>query len=621
LLKRSIAGAVQRARREEARLPAAKNWAKTADSLQNFAANLGIGLDNQLTSSTYGFNPITRVRTLLEWIHRGSWLGGVAIDVVASDMTRAGADVRGDADPKAMEDLERAVTALNIWGAVDDTVKWARLYGGALAVMLIDGQDPKSPLKLDRLAPGQFKGLLVLDRWMVEPDLTNLVTDFGPDLGMPKFYEVTADAPALPRMRIHHSRCLRLEGIRLPYQQRMMENLWGISVIERLYDRMVAFDSASTGAAQLVYKAYLRVYKIDGMREIIGAGGPGEANLIKFVDFMRRMQSIEGVTLIDAKDDLAAMTQPSFAGLSDALIQFGQQLGGALQIPLTRLFGQSPVGMNATGESDLRTYYDGIKQQQNRVLLNPLTKIYRALAISEKIPLPPNFSLDFRSLWVLSDQDKAGIASTDATSTIGVFNAGIISPQTALKELRQNSKATGRFTNVTDEDIAAASPDAVASAMNEIGLENALNPPEAEGGAKGKKKTKDSVLGDRTVLDFPVVVEHEAGEVRYGSTLPAAYGYIRRTDSAERGDQMDCFIGGDSGIFIVDMYKPTGRFDEHKIMLGYQNSSVAGADVTRYYRPLGMRADIPVKVTREELNRWLAGGDLSKPYARAGAVQ
>lgn len=525
--KVSIKGAARKALTADSR---ARNMARTADSLQNFAANLGIGLDNQLSASTYGFNPITRIRTLLEWIHRGSWLGGVAVDVVADDMTRAGVDLRGDLEPDAIEHLDRAATSYNVWPCVSDAIKWARLYGGSLAVMLLDGQNASTPLRLDTVGKGQFKGLMVLDRWMVEPSLNDLVTEYGPDLGLPKFYNVTADAPALPRMKIHHSRCLRLEGVRLPYYQRMMENLWGISVIERLYDQMVAYDSAATGAAQLVYKAYLRCYKIDGMREIIGAGGPGEANLIKFVDFMRRQQSIEGVTLIDAKDDLAAMQQPSFAGLSDAMVAFGRNVAGALQIPLTRLFGQSPTGMNATGESDLRTYYDGIKQQQSRYLLTPLTRVYRAMAASEGVRLPEGFTLDFRSLWVLSDQDKAAIAAQDQATIMGYYNGGVISPRVALQEARQLSKVSGRMTNVTDEDIKAAS-DMTGAAMAEeqhgLMLEQgaaelaAPEPGDEEGGkAKAKKKGKGKdaeakMTKAEVKFESPARGEDHCGDCKY----------------------------------------------------------------------------------------------------------
>jgi uncharacterized protein len=367
-------------------------------------------------------------------------------------------------------------------------------------VMLIDGQKTDTPLRLDTVGKNQFKGLLVLDRWMVEPSLNDLVTEQGPDMGNPRFYAVTADAPALPRMKVHYSRCLRLEGIRLPYYQRMMENLWGISVLERLYDRMLAFDSATTGMAQLIYKAYLRIYKLKGMREAVAAGGPAMQGVVAQIQFMSQFQTIEGVTLLDGEDDVGALTQPSFSGLSDAMIQLGQQISGSLQIPLVRLFGQSPVGMNATGESDLRMYYDGIKQQQVKTLLVPLTRIYRAMAQSENIKLPEGFGLEFRSLWILSDEAKAAIGQQDQATVMGAYNSGAISQEIALKELKQLSKVSGRFTNVTEDDIKAANDVAGATMEAESheltmkqGIKSLTEEPEAEGGKpNGKAKSSQA---------------------------------------------------------------------------------------------------------------------------------
>src|SRR6185503_2073756 len=344
--KTSVAGAARTAKAQDKKLRAGLEKARTEDSFQNFAAQLGIGADTLLSASTYGFNPITRIRTILEWIHRGTWLGGVAIDIVADDMTKMGVELRGDIAPEDIHHLDRAATTWNIWGEINDTIKWARLYGGCIAVMMIDGQVSSTPLNLDRIGKQAFKGLLVLDRWMVEPSLNDLVRDPGPDLGNPKFYTVVADAPAIPRMKVHYSRCLRLEGIRLPYWQRLTENLWGISVIERLYDRMVAFDSATTGMSQLIFKAWLRCYKIDGFREIVAAGGSALAGLVKQLDFMRRTQSSEGITLLDMKDEFATFQHSAFGGLAECQIQLAQQIAGSLQIPLVRLFGQSPTGMN-----------------------------------------------------------------------------------------------------------------------------------------------------------------------------------------------------------------------------------------------------------------------------------
>ena len=466
--------------------------AATADSFVNFAQKLGIGADNALSSSTYGYNPITRNRILLEWIHRGSWLGGVAVDLVADDMTRAGVDFVSEMAPDDSEIISSVATRLGIWDQTNEAVRWSRLYGGCVAVLLIDGQDLKTPFRLETVGKGQFKGMLALDRWMMDPSLEDLVTDYGPHLGLPKYYRVGANSPALRGQTIHHSRlAFRLEGVQLPYSQRLTENLWGISVLERLYDRMVAFDSASTGAAQLVYKAYLRTLKITGLREIVAAGGAPMDGLMRYTEVMRRFQGMEGITLLDGEDTFETQGHQAFSGLSDALNQFGQQLSGALQIPLTRLFGQSPAGMSATGESDLRTYYDHIRQQQNKTLMGGITTAYKCIAQSEGIKLPENFSLKFTSLMELDDIEKADVAGKVGDAVGKALDSGLIGRQTALKELRQSSRTTGIFSNITQAIIDAADDE-----VPPPGGEEVMGDPDASGDLPGADEASMKLPGD-----------------------------------------------------------------------------------------------------------------------------
>jgi phage-related protein (TIGR01555 family) len=219
---------------------------------------------------------------------------------------------------------------------------------------------------------------------------------------------------------------------------------------------MIAFDSATTGAAQLVYKAYLRTLKVEGLRDIISAGGPAMNGIMAYVDVMRRYQGQEGITLLDSTDTFEVQQHSAFSGLSDALNQFGQQLSGALQIPLVRLFGQSPAGLSASGESDMRMYYDNVNQQQNKTMRTGVTLIYQLIAKSKGVTLPENFSLRFTSLWQLKDTEKADIAQKVATTISGAYADGLISQKTALQELRDLGRVTGVFTNITDEMIEAA---------------------------------------------------------------------------------------------------------------------------------------------------------------------
>ncbi len=467
----------------------------THDSFYNFQHKLGVGADNPLSSSTYGFNPVTRNRQLLEWIHRGSWLGGVAVDVVAQDMTRRGVEFLSEMNTGDISTLERRAIELRVWGAIRETVQWARLYGGCICIALVDGQDPRDPLDLATVGPGQFKGLMVLDRWMIEPSVEDLVDEYGPQLGLPRYYRVTQAAPAMRGKAVHYSRVMfRLTGVEMPYQQKLMENLWGISVLERLYDRMIAYDSASTGAAQLVYKSYLRTLSIEGMREIVAAGGAPLDGLTKYVDMMRRFQGIEGITMIDKKDEFQIQGTNAFSGLSDVLVQFGQQLSGALQIPLVRLFGQSPNGMNPTGESDLRTYYDHIASEQVVNLTDGVHKVYKMMAQSEGLNIPNDFKMGFKPLWELSDLDKSQIAKANTETVMMAVDAGLISERTALQELRHTARTTGVFTNISEADIDAASDVPIPPITEVMPHDPAQNPHAAlDPGAQGRSQVPKPV--------------------------------------------------------------------------------------------------------------------------------
>lgn len=426
---------------------------RTKDSFQNFVLGQGQGTDNALSASTYGFNPITRNRILLEWMYRGSWVPAHGIDAVADDMVRKGVDWTG-LPPDAPAVLDAVFQRHGVWTSKADAKRWARLYGGALEIIMIDAEDMSQPLRLDTVRAKSFRGTIAMDRWMVDPSLNTLVADLGADVGLPMYYRVQSDAPVLRGQVIHYSRVVRHEGIKLPYWQRVAENLWGESVLERVYDRLIAFDSATQGTAQLVYKSFLRTYKVDGLRKMLGEGGDGLELLLRFTDQMRRTQSIEGVTLIDAKDEMVVNQSSVQSGVTDALVQLGQQVCGGFEVPAVRFFGQSPAGMNATGESDFRNYYDGINHKQEVELRPGVDVVARVACASEGIQIDPEgFGFTFRSLWEMDEKDKAQVSSQDTQSIMTVNDSGLLDEATILRELRDRGAKVGRWQSITDEII------------------------------------------------------------------------------------------------------------------------------------------------------------------------
>lgn len=440
---------------------------KTADGFVNFISRLGINPANpqsNLNAGRYTFNLLTRNRLQLEAAYRGSWLVGQMIDSVAEDMTRAGINITSSEAADHIQEMQASLSRLQIFQSICSEVKWSRLYGGAIAVMQIDGQKLDTPLDPETISLGQFKGLVVYDRWQVNPDLSLLIQS-GPNMGLPLFYEIitgwksdstTSEPTANGTLKVHHSRCIRMIGIELPFFQAITEMMWGESFLERVWDRLISFDDTTLSAANLVDRAQLRTVGVDDLREIIAAGGPAYEGLVQMFEMVRQFQTNEGITLLD-KNDVFQTTSYSFAGLSDILLQFGQQVSGAAQIPLVRLFGQSPAGLNATGEADIRMYYDNILAQQESKLRNPLEVLLKVLYRSLfGIPAPKDLQFTFVPLWQMSAMDKATIAKTNTETIIAAHQEGAIDTPTMMEELRHSSGDHGLFTNITDEQIEEA---------------------------------------------------------------------------------------------------------------------------------------------------------------------
>lgn len=440
---------------------------RTADGFDNFASRLGLNNDNALSYGTYEFNLVTRNRIKLEAAYRGSWVVGAMVDSVAEDMTRAGIDIITNEQDADIKDLQREITKLQVSQSLCTGIKWGRLYGGAIGVIQIEGQDLATPLRLESVAKKQFRGIVIYDRWQLNPYMQDVI-DSGPEMGLPKYYAIVTDQSqtggTIPKnqtgqYKVHHSRVIRFTGIDLPYFQALTEMMWGESILERVWDRLISFDNATMSAAGLIDRANLRTVGVDGLREIIAAGGEAQQGLLAMFDMMRMLQVNEGLTLID-KNDTFQSTAYSFAGLSDMLLQFGQQISGATGIPLVRLFGQSPAGLSSTGESDIRQYYDNINAQQNAKLRNGWEVVLKVMWRSVYgVDAPKDMDFNFVPLWQMSALDKATIAKTTAETVIGAFEAGLNSRAGSMKELRDSSGDTGLFSNISDEEIAEAEKD------------------------------------------------------------------------------------------------------------------------------------------------------------------
>lgn len=428
----------------------------TLDNLMNFAARTGTP-DHLIGVNEYHARRLTQNFALMDVLYRSDWIAGRIINTIPEDMTKNWYTVTGTIDPEMTGKLHTLERRTHLQARILEGLRWGRLYGGAAGIMIIKGQEDilDQPLDMDTIMPGSFRGLIIADRWNGVFPSTELVEDMDdPDFGLPEYYTFAmADTEIEQGVRVHHSRVVRFEGRELPYVEKLNEEYWGMSEIEHVFDELNKRNTTSANIAQLIFIAHLRVLKIEDLGQALAMSDTQSQNdLLRTIQAQNELMNNFSLQVLSQGDDFQTF-QYTFSGLSDVYEQFMMDLAGAAEIPATKLFGRAPQGMNATGEGDLRNYYDTVKQAQERLLRPVLEKLLPVLALSAWGAIPDDMDLEFNPIRDTSDEERAAMIQQTSAAISQVYQSGLISQQIALRELRTSGEAFGMWKSITDEDI------------------------------------------------------------------------------------------------------------------------------------------------------------------------
>lgn len=427
------------------------------DAFQNIMARLGFGTPHIMEGTDYPLTRLTRNYNLMNSLYRTSWIVRKVIDTIPEDCCKNWIELKTQEDPEKLDRFHKLEKRAKVRAAIKQGMKWGRLYGGAAGVMMIAGHENylDKPLDLDTVLPDSFKGILILDRWSGISPTAEMVEDINdPDFGLPLSYRVTTvDGKGF---NVHASRVLRFIGRDLPQWEKQAEMQWGISEIEVIYEELKKRDNTSWNIASLIFMANLRVFKMKDMAQLLASNSKAaQDRLYNTVAAMNHLMSNQGVQIIGNEDDFDTK-QYSFTGINDVYQSFMLDLCGACGIPMTRLFGRSPGGLNATGESDEDNYESLISEKQDSELRPQLEKLVPVMCLSEWGEVPEDIDFAFNPYKTLDGKERAELAKSKTDSLSTARNNGGISQKIYMKELRALSEETGMFTNIEDEDIEKA---------------------------------------------------------------------------------------------------------------------------------------------------------------------
>jgi phage-related protein (TIGR01555 family) len=419
------------------------------DSFRSLLTGLGIpGRDKSISLSPYRDNISYDMREL-ESLYRSNWLANKIVSIPAFDTTRSWRS--WDAEQDQVQKLEKAEKEFGLQRKLMDAMIKSRLYGGSAMIMGIKGSRFNEELKIDQVGKGDLAFVHVVEKWMIQagPRVRDITS---PWFGEPSYY-MRSNTPIIQApgnvtpikssslgyepgetIFIHPSRVVRLVGQEYPDME-MAPDAWGDSVLSTIYEAIRDAGLVTQSLANMISDCKVDVYKIPGLTSTLSTQA-GTDKMINYLANANVAKSVINSLVIDKEIDWERI-QTKFEGLPEVLQAYLLICSAAADIPSTRMLSREPSGQNATGESDIRNYYDRLSSEQNVILTPVLSRLDEVLIRHALGDRPDSVTYEWNPLWQMTAAEKADIAFKKAQAYQIDVNTALI-PAEALVIGRQN---------------------------------------------------------------------------------------------------------------------------------------------------------------------------------------
>jgi len=373
------------------------------DSWQNLLSGLGTTRDK---SSFTHLAPNDRFPpNYLEQLYLNDDIAARICDLLPNEMLRQGIELKINDESFKWDGLSEKL---------HDVLVKARIFGAAF--LYIGANDRKAQDKL--LIPHQTNGVQFLSV-LAAKDLSKASFYTDPNkanFGHPELYRLNTSSTRQNNI-IHESRLIPFFAMSpLNHQQ------FPPSLLQRIYPVLQQFHTAWQATAHLMTDAAQGVFKLKGLHSAVASNRSEE--LLKRMELVDMSRSISRSILLDAEDEDFRRDSYGFAGIPEILEKMTLRLAAAARLPVSLLMGQAPAGMNATGESDTRFFYDQVRADQEA--LKPKIEQLVKIMVGDQ---QAKVSIEFPALWQMTDREKAELRRMEAETDRIYLQEGVLLPE------------------------------------------------------------------------------------------------------------------------------------------------------------------------------------------------
>jgi len=365
-------------------------------------------------------------------------------ETMAKEMTRKWIKLKstGEGDKSAkLERMNADIKQFGLQKIFRDAALWSRAFGRAQVYINIKDQDDKRnvPLVIDKatIKQGSLLGFKVIEPMWTTPVTWNSIDPTRDDFYKPTMWYVLG-------RQTHATRLMTFIPHDVPDLLKPSYNFGGISDTQLVEPYVNRWLRTCDGVNQLINN-FSKMVLLTDMSSVL-AGGNGE-------DVLRRLQMAvqtgnnQGFFAANKEsEDLKNVAVP-LSGLHELQAQSQEHMSMPTHIPLVKLTGITPSGLNASSDGEIQVFYDYVHADQESDFTTHMDKSLDLIQLNAFGEIDPDITYEYVELTEPDGEALARQRKTDAEAGVGYIDAGVISPEEERERLA--SDPTSGYDNLS----------------------------------------------------------------------------------------------------------------------------------------------------------------------------
>lgn len=354
--------------------------------------------------------------------------------------------------------LEFRLKELDFQKILSEAIRKSLIYGGSFLYFSHSGeQDLSKPLILTKeTSLNKIDFLKVIEPWQASPSNVDLHNPTSKDYMKPNAWYIQGNGS------IDSSRIYPLVFFDAPDLIKPMLNFLGISLIQYMQDKVKSADSMRQSLADIFLRFRTNIIRTPSLLSM------DKDTLRQRVELIN-MGINNFSTLLLTDNEIFEQSITPLSGLDRIYAQAQESIASSARIPINKIFGQTPTGLNNSGTYDIANFYDTIKGYQETII-KPLIEHTLKILLNERIEQGLQATFTFNPLEKLNDLELAQVKNTEADFYTKLINAGIITQEEALQELKAKGYLGKNITN----DFGNDDLNLEADSLDDIDLEDSM---------------------------------------------------------------------------------------------------------------------------------------------------